>query len=209
VPPRSSRPNNPDAEVARLIDAWAKLPGNRGELARICRDILARRQQGYAVAVAAQVIIRAHADFWRLDVGIDRKGSRANARLLKMGPKVVRRLDRALRDMIDLHRRAQDRPWYGKKIVAGEIKRRRDGSPVMPRRPWAHFPRLYERTLKAIGADSLWQTLRDTPTDMWMIPPRGNPAKRRNGALKKALRSAGLTKLQVDDVIHALGWTVR
>jgi len=44
---------------------------------------------------------------------------------------------------------------------------------------------------------------------MWLIPPRGNRAKRRNGALKKALRRAGLTKLQVDDVIHALGWVVR
>lgn len=196
--------------MARLADAWARL-GNPDELKRICKDILTRTRprQGYAVAFEGWHIIRAHVDHWRLDAPIEADGTRKNRTLLKTGPGVVRRLDRALRDMIALHRRAEDRRWYGKKIVAGEIKRRRDGSPVTPTRPWTQFQRLYERTLKALDADPLWLTLRDTPADMWLIPPRGNPAKRRNGALKKALRRAGLTKLQVDDVIHALRWTIR
>lgn len=194
---------------SRLIKDWARF-GNPDELRRICKDILKRRRQGYPVAFEAWHIIRAHADHWRLDVPVALDGSRQNRALLKTGPKVVRRLDRALRDMIDLHLRAEKRRhWYGKTIVAGEIKQRRDGSPVVPRRPWTHSPRLYERTLKALDADPLWRTLRETPPDMWLIPPRGNPTKRRNGALIKALRGSGLTKLQADDVIHALGWTVR
>jgi len=207
VPSRLSR--RLSAAEVRLVEDWAGLGPDPDELKRICNDILTRRRQGYAVAFEARHIIRAHADYWRLDVPVERDGSHKNRALLKAGPKVVQRLDRALRDMIDLHRRAKDRRWYGTSIVAGEIKRRRDGSPVAPPRPWTRFSRLYEQTLKALHADSLWVTLRDTPAEMWLIPPRGNPAKRRNGALTKALRHAGLSQLQVADVIDALGWTVR
>lgn len=213
MPSQSSR--RLSAEESRLVEAWSRL-GNADELKRICNGILVRPRQGYAVAFSAQHIIAAHADHWRLDTPVETAGTGTNRALLKSGPKVVRRLDRALRDMIDLHRRAENRRWYGKKIVAGEMQRRRDGSRVTSdrplwvnsRRPWARFPQLYEQTLKALEADPLWQTLRETPPDMWLIPPRGNPKKRRNGALKDALRGIGLTKLQVDDVIHALGWTV-
>jgi hypothetical protein len=88
------------------------------------------------------------------------------------------------------------------------MTRRRDGSWVTSRDPWPQFPELYKRTLKALEADPLSQTLRGTPPDLWLIPPRGNPKKRRNGALTKALRGIGLTKVQVDDVIHAIGWTL-
>lgn len=200
MPSQSSRRLN--AEESRLVEVWARF-GNRDELKRICKGILARPRQGYAFAFEAQHIIRAHADYWRLDVPIEANGTRKNRALLKKGPSIVRRLDRALRDMIDLHRQAEKRQhWYGKKVVAGEIK----GTAA---RSWARFPRLYAHARKALGADPLWLTLLDTPREMWLIPPRGNPEKRRNGALIKALRSVGLTKLQVDDVIHALGWTVR
>lgn len=200
MPSQSSRRLN--AAESRLLADWARF-GNPDELKRICKGILARPRQGYAVAFEAQHIIRAHADYWRLDAPIEANGTRKNRALLKKGPSVVRRLDRALRDMIDLHRQAEKRQhWYGKKILAGEIK-----GPAA--RSWARFPRLYAHARKALGADRLWLTLRDTPHDMWLIPRRGNPAKRRNGALEKALRGVGLTKLQVGDVIHALGWTVR
>ena len=82
-------------------------------------------------------------------------------------------------------------------------RRRPDGSFVNSRPPWTQFPQLYEQTLKALDADPLWSVLRETPPEMWLIPPRGNPKKRRNGALRKALRGIGLTKLQIDDVIRA------
>ena len=207
MPSQSARRLSPDE--SRLLEDWARF-GNHDELRRICKDILKRRKQGYPVAFEALHIIRAHTDYWRLDAPVELYGSRQNRALLKIGPKVVRRLDRALRDMIDLHRQAEKRQhWYGKTIVAGEIRRRRDGSAVAPRRAWTQSPRLYERTLKALDADPLWRTLRDTPPDMWLIPPPGNRVKRRNGALRKALRGIGLTKLQADDVIHALDWTVR
>lgn len=185
-----------------LADAGTQL-GNSDELKRIFKDTLARRRQGYTVALEAENIIHAHADYWRLDVPVESAGTRKNRVLLKTGPNVVRRLDRALRDMIDLHRQAEKRHhWYGKKIVAGEIK-----GPAA--RSWARFPKLYEHARKALDADPLRLALRDTPHDMWLIPPRGNPSKRRNGVLAKALRSIGLTKMQVDNVICALGWTVR
>jgi hypothetical protein len=197
---RSSR--RLSADESRLVEAWARL-GNGSELKRICNDILARPRQGYAVAFEAQHIIRAHADYFRLDAPSETDGNRKNRALLKKGPSIVRRLDLALRDMIDLYVQAEKRQhWYGKKIVAGEIK-----GPAA--RSWTRYPRLYAHARKALAVDPLWLTLRDTPHDMWLIRPRGNPAKRRNGALMKALRGIGLTKLQVDDVIHALGWTLR
>jgi hypothetical protein len=204
----SDSPRRLSAQEFRLVEAWGRF-GNSGELQRICRDILTRQRQGYPVAFEAWHIIRAHVDHWRLDAPVELDGSRKNRILLKTGPKVVRRLERALRDMIDLHRQSEKRRWYGKKIVAGEMQRRRDGSWVNSRRPWARFPQLYEQALKALDADPLWQTLRETPPDMWLIPPRGNPRNRRNSALMKALRHVGLSKLQVDNVIHALGWTLR
>jgi len=100
------------AEESRLVEAWARL-GNPDELKRICIGILARSRQGYGVAFEACHIIRAHADHWRLDAPIELAGSRNNRALLKAGPKVVQRLSRALREMIDLHQRAKDRRWYG------------------------------------------------------------------------------------------------
>jgi hypothetical protein len=200
VASQSSRRLN--AEESRLVEGWARF-GNRDELKRICKGILARPRQGYAVAFEAQHIIRAHAEYWRLDVPIEANDTGKNRALLKKGPSIVRQLDRALRDMIDLHRQAEERQhWYGKKIVAGEIK-----GPAA--RSWARFPRLYAHARKALGADPLRLTLLDTPREMWLIPRPGNPEKRRNGKLIGALRGVGLTKLQVDDVIHALGWTVR
>jgi hypothetical protein len=206
VQSRSSR--RLSADESRLVEAWAQF-GDPAELKRICNDILARPRQGYAVAFGAKHIIAAHSEYWRLDAPIEADGSRRNQALLKAGPGVGRRLDQALHNMIDLHRGAEERPWYGKKIVDGEIQQRRDGSATAPARPWSHYRRLYERTLRALASDPLWLTLRQTPRHMWLIPPRGNPAHRRNGALMNALRSIGLTRLQVDDVIHALGWTLR
>jgi hypothetical protein len=185
-----------------LLEKWARF-GNPDEMRRICKDILERPRQGYPIAYDAWGIIRAHVEHWRLDVPVERKGSRENRALLKSGEKVVRRLDDGLRDMIDLHRQAEKRRWYGKEILGGEIE-----GPAA--RSWARYPDLYERVRKALDADPLCRTLRDTPPDMWLIPPAGNPANRRNGALMKALSGIGLTKLQVDDVIQALGdWTRR
>lgn len=196
------------AEESRLLDAWGRLGPHPVELKRICREILTRPRQGYVVAFAAQHIIASHVS-WLLDAPTEAESSRENRTLLKTGPGVVRRLERALRDMIDLHRQAEKRLWYGKAIVAGEMQRRRDGSYIDSRRPWTRNTQIYARTLKALEADPLWQTLRETPRDMWLIPPRGNPKKRRNGALGKALRGARLTKVQIADVIDALDWTER
>jgi hypothetical protein len=113
-----------------LVAAWARL-GDADELTRICHDVLTRRRprQGYAVAVAAQHIIAAHVDHWRLDVPVEADGGRKNRALLKSGPKVARRLNRALSDLIQLHRKAQDRRWYGKKIVGGLMTPRRPRQP--------------------------------------------------------------------------------
>ncbi|HKW00727.1 MAG TPA: hypothetical protein VJN96_12940 [Vicinamibacterales bacterium] len=208
MPSRLSR--RLSAEESRLVAAWARL-GDADELTRICKDILTRTRprQGYVVALEAQHIIEAHLDHWRLDTPVDTAGTRKHRALLKSGPKVVGRLERALNEMIDLHRKAEGRRWYGKKLVAGLMKPRRpDGSFVNSHQSWTRFPQLYEQTLKALETDPLWLALRDTPTDMWLIPPRGNPQKRRNGALRKALRSVGLTTLQIDDVIQAVGWTI-
>lgn len=199
MPLQNSRSSKADAEV---LKAWARL-GNRDELKRICKDILGRPRQGYSIATEAQHIIRAHVEHWRLDAPVEAEVARKNRSLLKTGPKVMRRLDDALRDIIDLHRQAETRAhWYGKSIVTGEVK-----GPAA--RSWARFPKLYERVRKSLYNDPLWLTLHDTPRDMWLIPPRGNPKKRRNGVLIKALRRIGLTKMQVDDVIHALGWRAR
>lgn len=149
MPSRSAR--RLSADEYRLVLAWARL-GDAGELTRICKDILTRMRprQGYAVALQAQHIIEAHADYWRLDFPVEAEGTRKNRALLKSGPKVARRLEHALRDMIDLHRKAEERRWYGKKIVAGLMKPRRPRRPDDPfvnSRPWTRFPRVYEQAL--------------------------------------------------------------
>jgi len=81
LPSRSSRRLN--ADESRLVEDWARF-GNPDELRRICKDILNRRRQGYAVAFEAWHIIRAHADHWHLDAPVELDSSRKNRALLKL-----------------------------------------------------------------------------------------------------------------------------
>jgi hypothetical protein len=184
------------ADERRLIAAWTALGSNaeaRRDLARSCLGII--RSQGHAIALSAYDVTREHVtlEMFRptaTHVQELRDLKEAAAALTTQARSVLRALER-------LHARAERRKWYGRAIRNGRIV----GSAS---RPWQRYARAYARTAELLKIDPCLHFLATTTFE---LPGRGNPLKRRNGALRESLRSVGLTVRQADNVLAALGWT--
>jgi hypothetical protein len=184
------------SDERRLIAAWKALGSSaetKSELARVCRDIAIR--QGYAVALAAYEVTREH-----VTLELFRPPAAHVQELRDLKEEAATLAKRARHDLLALerlHARSARRKWYGRAIVDGQI--------VGPAsRPWVRYPHAYARVAALLKSDPCLQLLATTEFE---LPGRGNPQKRRNGALRRSLRDAGLTMRQVVDVLAALGWT--
>lgn len=182
----------------RLVKVWAELAPQgtdekdclerQQDLARICRRII----EGHGVDVAQGVweVVRIHLFYDQFRADAVARGQQERA-LAKDARLLLRQARRILRGLVGLHQQARARKWYSVALDA-------DGRRIIgvAGRPWRRYAAFYRRVEKIVDADPLLRFL-----DGIGPGQGGSPIRKRNKALRDAIRAEGLDEKKLIDTI--------